>query len=275
MLRTIAGRTKIANVADGDVKQVKAAVHKEIERFYVAEPNLLSRRILQVEIRGTEPFTYGKWLEKSLGSLPGGRVVWKDGVAPPTRAIKPRTREPRNPVEELLDSFHVIGPRPKTLAAIPTARVAVPTNVVRGCILGAGAMLKGLSVERTRHCVFVKPTGWTMEKPSLGAREENGFGLVEILHPDDIPPVPWSFPGRNKKAGGRKGSAMLRYRLRFDAWSMNILIEYLSSLIEPQEIVALVANAGFGVGMGGLRPAGTESTNDWGRFEFVRAEVVG
>jgi len=60
------------------------------------------------------------------------------------------------------------------------------------------------------------------------------------------------------------GSADLRYRPQFDSWKCHIEIEVDADLLTDADVINLINRAGFGVGIGEMRP---EKGGEYGRFE--------
>ena len=63
----------------------------------------------------------------------------------------------------------------------------------------------------------------------------------------------------------------LRYRPEFSGWSVNVILEVDTDLINEQDIVNLVNRAGFSVGIGEWRP---EKGGEYGRFEFDTTQGI-
>lgn len=57
----------------------------------------------------------------------------------------------------------------------------------------------------------------------------------------------------------------LRYRPEFRNWSVDITAEIDADMLKPDDVIALVNRAGFGVGIGDWRP---EKGGEFGRFEI-------
>lgn len=62
------------------------------------------------------------------------------------------------------------------------------------------------------------------------------------------------------------GTADIRYRGEFKAWSVKLLISYNADALSPEQIVNLFNLAGFGVGVGEWRP---ERDGSYGRFHVA------
>lgn len=65
-----------------------------------------------------------------------------------------------------------------------------------------------------------------------------------------------------------QGTADIRYRGEFQEWSAVLDIQYNATAISAEQVVNLVAVAGFSVGIGDWRP---EKDGEHGRFEVVTA----
>ena len=65
------------------------------------------------------------------------------------------------------------------------------------------------------------------------------------------------------------GSTDLRYRPEFSEWSILLRIEYDTEWISADTIVNLLERAGFGIGIGEMRP---QKGGEFGRFQVDRGE---
>jgi hypothetical protein len=66
-----------------------------------------------------------------------------------------------------------------------------------------------------------------------------------------------------------RGAADIRYRAEFPDWRASLDIQYNARAVSAEQIVNLVATAGFSVGIGDWRP---EHDGSYGRFRVVTAE---
>jgi len=67
------------------------------------------------------------------------------------------------------------------------------------------------------------------------------------------------------------GSTDMRYRPEFSEWSVNVIVEIDSDLLNEQDVVNLVNRAGFSIGVGEWRP---EKGGEYGRFAFDTARAI-
>lgn len=61
-----------------------------------------------------------------------------------------------------------------------------------------------------------------------------------------------------------QGQTDLRYRPEFRGWRTRIKFDIDTRILNPEDVIHLANNAGFGVGIGEWRP---EKGGEWGRFE--------
>jgi hypothetical protein len=69
------------------------------------------------------------------------------------------------------------------------------------------------------------------------------------------------------RLAGPGGTADLRFRAQYDDWSVDLPVQFNGRVISAEQIVHLLNVAGFHVGVGEWRPAGKQSTGDFGRFQ--------
>jgi hypothetical protein len=63
----------------------------------------------------------------------------------------------------------------------------------------------------------------------------------------------------------------LRYRPQFDEWSCEIEAQFDADMLTDKDIISLVNRAGFGTGIGEMRP---EKGGEYGRFELDEEQPV-
>lgn len=93
--------------------------------------------------------------------------------------------------------------------------------------------------------------------------------------------TPFRFVGTYAKIEGKcrqrsgdpvrvKGSMDIRYRMEFTQWSCRLKMVYDANIITPEQIANLLANAGFGVGVGDWRP---EKNGTFGCFRVTEVRT--
>jgi hypothetical protein len=149
---------------------------------------------------------------------------------------KPKTgREPKNPVQEFMQSLHWITPMPEeyteevfTVALQAGAKFGFPASGLKKSAASA-AYRAGLTKDKVSN---------------FGAFHILGGELVEIQGTPRM---------REDYAIVANGSPDLRYRGEFPEWSINFDIRYNASLYSIEQIATFFNFGGFAVGLGDWR----------------------
>ena len=148
-------------------------------------------------------------------------------------------REVRNPHAEFEASMY------KT----KDGKHAIPAAGLKKCAVSACRWIEGISMTRALGSFFV-----------IGNEE----GLVPIKASE---PVMQEDIVRVGNFGNKKPD--LRYRARYDEWSVAFNVRYNAKIISPEQLLNLYENAGFHVGLHENRPE--KSGNTYGMFQVARA----
>lgn len=91
-------------------------------------------------------------------------------------------------------------------------------------------------------CRFVSGMKMTLARGAF-------FVMGDLLEIKGSKPFKRMDPGRNQKTGG----AVLIYRAEFTKWSVDLTIRYNANAVSPGQLLNLLANAGFSIGIGDWR----------------------
>ena len=127
-------------------------------------------------------------------------------------------------------------------------RECVPLMAIKKSIVNAATAFEDLTKVALRQALFVAPLDGGMlvpietydGKPHRGTMREDAVTL----------------------SGGVRG---LAYRPQYEHWQLIVRIEYNPHLVSKEQLMALIAHAGWGVGIGEGRPE-KSSALGWGRF---------
>lgn len=132
-------------------------------------------------------------------------------------------------------------------------RECVPVTALKKAIISAATAFDDLTKVALRQAVFVSPTA------------NPGGALVPIERHD----------GRPAKGQMREDAVTigintrgLAYRPAYNEWQLRVDIEFNPRLVSEEQLLALVDQAGWGVGICEGRPE-RSSALGWGRFERV------
>lgn len=154
-----------------------------------------------------------------------------------------KAKEERRPEEEFLAARYVDA----------EGRECVPVTALKKAIISAATAFDDLTKVALRQALFVSP------------EDCYGGALVPIELHDGSPAV-----GRMREDAVTIGvnTRGLSYRPEYPEWSLRVSVEYNPRLVSREQLLALVDQAGWGVGICEGRPE-RSSALGWGRFERV------
>jgi hypothetical protein len=152
-------------------------------------------------------------------------------------------REARNPHEEFLAARYID----------KKGRECFPVTAVKKAIVSAAIAFENVTKVAIRQALFVYPA------------DDRHSDLVPIENHDGMPAVGVMREDAVTIGNGVRG---LAYRPAYEEWQGKIDIEYNSRLISEPQLLALIDQAGWGVGICEGRPEKTSALG-WGRFERV------
>lgn len=154
-----------------------------------------------------------------------------------------KAKEERKPQEEFLAARYVDA----------RGRECAPITALKKAIITAATAFDDLTKVALRQAIFVDP----IESP--------GSLLVPIEKHDGSPAV-----GRMREDAVTIGinTRGLAYRPEYPEWQLRVRVEFNPRLVSQEQLLALVDQAGWGVGICEGRPE-RSSALGWGRFERV------
>lgn len=130
-------------------------------------------------------------------------------------------------------------------------RECVPITAIKKSIITAATAFDDLTKVALRQALFVDCVA------------EPGAALVPIETPAGVRAVGQMREDAVTIGGGTRG---LAYRPEYPEWQLRVSIEYNPRLVSKEQLLALVDQAGWGVGICEGRPEKTSALG-WGRFE--------
>lgn len=203
------------------------------EAVITIQPLRIQRII--IPIRGTQPLITNKFSDEAAEKLAGSQT------GPQIKAAK----VPRNPEAEFLAARYILS--------------ADPTGAADLDICGFPA--SGIKKAMVAAAMRVTEAKGTWVRAILNVEGEAGTGLVAIAA---------SAPKMQTDHVVQAGRGNLRYRPVFWPWSMNVPITFNTQQISAQDVVNLLQQAGFSIGVGDWRP---EKNGAFGTFEVDSAAL--
>ncbi len=145
--------------------------------------------------------------------------------------IKTKNRDICDPHQEFIDSTYFM----------PDGRYAIPAMSIKSAIVGAAH--KDIGIEKT----LIRKALFMVCDP------------ISMLVPIECDPP--EMDERIVRVG--MDAADMRWRPLFKSWKCDVTFELDSDLLTPEALVNLLNRAGFGVGIGEMRP---EKGGEYGRF---------
>jgi hypothetical protein len=134
-------------------------------------------------------------------------------------------------------------------------RECVPITALKKAIISAATAFDDITKVGLRQALFLSPTA------------DPGSSLVPIENADGTPAR-----GEMREDAVTIGvnTRGLAYRPQYREWHLRVTVEYNPRLVSQEQLLALVDQAGWGVGICEGRPE-KSSALGWGRFERVAA----
>jgi len=195
-------------------------------------------KLISFWINGTSPLIQHKWSQKALGQL---RMTAQE------RRKQPKVA--RNPELEASGAMY----------QLDDGSPAFPVLAFKAALINAAH--KDLGIEKTlvKKSLFLPNSAYyTVGEETIIPGVKKNL-LLAPLYTEAGPVI------REDIVRVGNNQTDLRYRPEFADWSVNIVIQIDSDLLNEQDVINLVNRAGFSVGIGEWRP---EKGGENGRFEL-------
>jgi hypothetical protein len=158
-----------------------------------------------------------------------------------------KAKEERNPAAEFLAARYVD----------QDGRECAPITALKKAIITAATAFDDLTKVALRQALFVDPVA-SPGSLLVPIEKHDGTPAVGVMREDAVT------IGMNIRG--------LAYRPSYDEWQVRVRIEFNPRLVSKEQLLALVDQAGWGVGICEGRPE-RSSALGWGRFERVEEQA--
>ena len=186
----------------------------------------ISTKEIKVKIRGLSSLIVHAWGKKALEEMLAGQQMTKE-----EKKLAKQNRTKKDPERDFNEARYIIN-----------GKDCFPTISVKKAMVDTGAAL-GISRVVIRQAVFVLGDYFEIKGGKPVRREDT----VRVG------------PFNNRQAD-------LRYRPEYANWSADLIFRYRTDMIDEDQLLALLENAGFSVGIGEWRP---QKDGQFGTFEVV------
>ena len=218
-------------VTNGHAKMMKMPKITVEEQKIKIPP--LAFALANITLIGDTPLLVNKFSEKS-------KVEMLEKQMKRAKAAKPA----RDPEAEVQAALYVIESKSTKKAKF----YGIPAGGLKNCCVSA--------------CRFISGVPMTIARGAFQIISDNPENLIEIKGSKPV------IDERIVRIGGFKKTAMVRFRPRFDEWSLSFKVKYNQSIISPEQLLNLFENAGFAVGLCEHRP---EKNGNNGMFSVKRS----
>lgn len=231
---------RIAKNGDSTPKSIAAAV---------VIPQLRERTI-NVSIVGKSPLIVHAWSAKAVKMMLGKQM--KEATA---------GRTAKNPVEDFLGSLYYLPNR---------AGFGVPAPSFKAAIVSAAndVQMKMTEVKRGLHVnsYLVKIEAPPLAKENWTEYDEQFADQIKFEHEHGC-------QMRMDMVRLESGVADIRFRGCFPEWKATLEIEYNEAVLSAEQVVNLIATAGYGCGIGEWRPSSPQvRSGEFGRFKVETSQ---
>jgi hypothetical protein len=189
----------------------------------------------ETEIHGEDLITH-KWSEKAMKEMLRNQQMTKE-----EKKLSKMNRAPKNPKDEFEGArYHWDG------------KDWFPANGIKKAMVSAGFAL-GIPRSIIQRCVFV-----------VGDTRRDYVEIKSariVMREDAVRVGPFN-----------KREADLRYRPEYQNWSAKLRVKFRSDVITQEQVMLLIENAGFSVGIGEWRP---EKSGQAGTFQIRKVAEKG
>lgn len=180
---------------------------------------------LTVTIEGLSPLIAHAWGSKAVREMLDQQQMTKEA-----KKVAKQNRKAKDPEEDFQQARYIVD-----------GKDVFPTVAVKKAMCDAGYVL-GIPKAVVRQAIFIEGDYFVIKTPKN----------KPIRREDTVRVGPF---------GNR--TADLRYRPQYDNWSATLTIHFRRDMASPDQIIALLQNAGFSVGLGEWRP---QRDGQFGRF---------
>jgi|TARA_R110002012_G_scaffold8037_1_gene37356 hypothetical protein len=178
---------------------------------------------------------------RGISPLVQNRFYNKEGIRSAHAGDRTKNRAPRDPAAECANAAH----------KLTNGGYGFPADGLKGSVIEAAHIDIGLPKTLLKKSFFI-----LADDP------------VENLCALDFEGEPIM---REDRVVIGKGSTDLRYRPQFDDWGIIVRCEFDADAVPPKTLLKLVNRAGFGVGLGEMRP---QKGKSFGRYEVDPAYPI-
>lgn len=188
---------------------------------------------LDLVLRGTSKLVVHSFSEKA-----------KQEIRDKQRKVAKTKKEERNPEQEFLAARYID----------KQGRECVPITALKKSVITAATAFEGLTKVALRQAIFFAPAD-NHASDLVPIEKHDGSPAKGVMREDAVT------IGINIRG--------LAYRPEYDEWQLRVHCEYQANIVSREQLLALVDQAGWGVGICEGRPEKTSALG-WGRFERVK-----